>query len=191
MSPLHDSSVTKLAALVKAGEVSCRDVVDAHLGRIAALNGRINAVTVVLADDARRAAERLDAERRSGKVRPLHGVPFTVKETLDCVGTPTTHGIPALRDALPFLDAPVVSRLRDAGAILIGRTNTSEMGMRLGADNPLRGLTRNPRDPRVTTGGSSGGDAAAVAAGMTPLGIGTDIGGSLRVPAHCCAVTTL
>lgn len=192
MAELYELPATRLAALIRAGEVSSREVVEAHLARIGAVNGHVNAVTVVLSDKALAAADMADRARRSGgAVGPLHGMPFTVKENIDCLGTPTTHGVRALSDALPYLDAPVVARMKAAGAILIGRTNMSEMGLRLCADNPLRGRTRNPWNPRLTAGGSSGGDAAAVATGMTPLGIGTDMGGSLRVPAHCCGVATL
>jgi amidase len=118
-------------------------------------------------------------------------VPFTVKENLDCVGSATTHGVAALREALPYLDAPVVARLKAAGAIPIGRTNLSEMGLRLCTVNPLHGRTLNPYDRKLTVSGSSGGDAAAVATGMVPIGIGGDIGGSLRLPAQCCGVATL
>jgi amidase len=192
MSDLHSRTASQLASLIREGQVSSREVVQAHLARIEALNARVNAVTVVLAESALAAADRADRLRGSGgAIGALHGVPFTVKENLDCLGSPTTHGLPALGAAMPYLDAPVVARMKAAGAIPIGRTNLSEMGLRLGADNPLRGLTRNPWDPRLTAGGSSGGDAAAVATGMTPLGLGTDLGGSLRVPAHCCGVFTL
>lgn len=118
-------------------------------------------------------------------------MPFTVKESIDCLGTATTFGLRARLEAKPFLDAPAVARMKAAGAIPIGRTNMSELGIRLSTDNPLRGRTRNPLDMRVTAGGSSGGDAVAVATGMTPIGIGSDIGGSLRVPAHCCGVLAL
>jgi amidase len=192
MAELHARTATELAALIRAGEVSSREVVEAHLARIEAVNGRINAVTVVLSEPALAAADLADSARRSGRaLGPLHGVPFTIKENIDCLGSATTHGVRALRDAMPYLDAPVVARMKAAGAIPIGRTNMSEMGLRLCSDNPLRGRARNPWNPRLTAGGSSGGDAAAVATGMTPLGIGTDMGGSLRVPAFCCGVATL
>jgi amidase len=192
MAALYELSATELAHLIRAGEVSSREVVAAHLARIEALNPRVNAVTVVLSEAALAAADRADRAHRAGQsLGPLHGVPFTVKESLDCVGTPTTYGVPALRDAMPRLDAPIVARMKAAGAIPIGRTNLSEMGLRLCTDNPLRGRTQNPWDRRVTAGGSSGGDAAAVATGMAPIGLGSDMGGSLRVPAHCCGVAAL
>lgn len=192
MPELYECTATTLAAMIRAGEVSCREVVDAHLARIDAVNPRINAVTVVLSESARAAANLADRVQRAGEaLGALHGVPFTVKENVDCLGTPTTHGVRALAEAVPYSDAPVVARMKAAGAIPIGRTNLSELGLRLCTDNPLRGRTLNPLDPALTVGGSSGGDAAAVATRMTPIGLGTDIGGSLRIPAHCCGVATL
>lgn len=186
--PLYEYTATELAALTRAGEVSCREVVLAHLERIEAVNGSINAVTRVLRDSALAAAEASD---RAGVRGPLHGVPFTVKESLDCLESPTTMGVPALKSRLPYADAPAVARLKAAGAIPVGRTNLSEMGMRLDTDNPLHGRTRNPLVAYLTAGGSSGGDAAAVATGMAPLGLGNDMGGSLRIPAFACGVAAL
>src|SRR5215211_1491439 len=131
MAELYKCTATRLAALIRAGEVSCRDVVEAHLARIDAVNGHVNAVTVVLSDAALAAADLADSARRSGgPMGPLHGVPFTVKENIDCLGTATTHGVRALSDAMPYLDAPIVARMKAAGAILIGRANLSEMGLR-------------------------------------------------------------
>ena len=163
-------------------------MVEAHLARIDEVNGYLGAVTVTLRDAALAAADACD---RSDPRGPLHGVPFTVKENLDCFGSATTHGLPVLRDALPSSDAPAVARLKAAGAIPIARTNQSELGLRLCTVNPLRGRTLNPYDRKLTVGGSSGGDAAAVATGMTPLGLGNDMGGSLRIPAQCCGVAAL
>jgi amidase len=188
MPRLFEYSAASLAKLIRSREVSSREVVESHLARIDEVNGHVAAIAVTLRDSALTAADACD---RSGGDGPLHGVPFTVKENLDCVGSATTHGLPALRDALPYLDAPAVARMKAAGAILIGRTNMSEMGLRLCTVNPLRGRTLNPYAPKLTVGGSSGGDAAAVATGMVPLGIGSDMGGSLRVPAQCCGVATL
>lgn len=188
---LHARTAGALATAIRAGEVSSREVVDAHLARIDAINPALNALTVVLATAARMAADAADRARAAGaRLGSLHGVPFTVKGNIDCLGTPTTHGVRALAAAMPYLDAPAVARLKAAGGIPIGRGNLSELGLRLDTDNPLYGRTRNPWDARVTAGGSSGGDAVAVATGMTPLGLGTDIGGSLRVPAVCCGVAT-
>jgi amidase len=178
----------ELAALIRSKQVSSREVVQSHLDRIAAVNDKVNAVTVTLAESALLAADRADASRPSG---PLHGVPFTIKENIDCTGSATTQGLPALAAALPAVDAPVVARMKAAGAIPLGRTNLPEMGLRVTTDNPLRGRTNNPWDPTRTAGGSSGGEGAALATGMTPIGLGNDIGGSLRNPAYCCGVTAL
>lgn len=190
--PLHERTASELVALLQAGEVSCREVVLAHLARIDAMNPEVHAITLVLADQALAAANAADAQRRTGaELPPLFGVPFTVKETFDCVGSPTTQGVPALRDALPYVDAPIVTRMKAAGAIPLGRTNMSELGLRVATDNPLRGRTHNPFSRRLTVGGSSGGDAAAVATQMAPIGLGADMGGSLRIPAFACGVAAL
>jgi amidase len=181
-----------LAAAVAARQLSARDVVEAFLQRIEAVNPAVNAVTVVLAEEARAAAGAADRAVAAGlPLGPLHGVPFTVKENIDLLGTATTHGVVAFEDALPTADAPAPARLRAAGAIPIGRTNLPEFGARWHTDNALRGATRNPWDAGRTPGGSSGGEAAALATGMTPLGLGNDLGGSLRIPAHCCGVAAL
>jgi amidase len=185
---LHERTALELARLVSDGAVSCRDVVEAHLARIEALEPRQGAVVLPLQGAARAAA---DAADRSPTRGPLQGVPFTVKVTIDCLGSPTTLGLSALRDALPYADAPAVERLKAAGAILIGRTNSSELALRLCTVSPLHGRTLNPFDPALTIGGSSGGDACAVATGMAPIGLGIDMGGSLRVPARCAGVATL
>lgn len=192
-APLHTLDATTLAALIRARAVTSREVVEAHLARVDAHDLATNAIACDLRATALAAADRADAltARPTGPLGPLHGVPYTLKENIDLIGSATTHGVRALRDARPYLDAPVVTRLRAAGAIPLARTNQSEMGLRLHTDNPLRGATRNPLDARLTPGGSSGGDAAAVATGMTPLGIGNDIGGSVRLPAHCCGVAAL
>ncbi|MCX7055273.1 MAG: amidase [Proteobacteria bacterium] len=178
----------ELAALIRSRQVSSREVVQSHLDRIAAVNGKVNAITVTLAESALLAADRADAAAPTG---PLHGVPFTIKENIDCTGSATTHGLPALAAAMPAVDAPVVARMKAAGAIPLGRTNLPEMGLRITTDNPLRGRTSNPWNPSRTAGGSSGGEGAALATGMTPIGLGNDIGGSLRNPAYCCGIAAL
>lgn len=188
MTRLHSCGALELARRIRAREVSSREVVEAHLARIDAVNGRLAAITVTLADAALAAADAADRSEPRGA---LHGVPFSVKENIDCFGSATTHGLPSLRDALPYADAPAGARLKAAGAIPIARTNLSELGLRLCSENPLRGRTLNPYDRKLSVGGSSGGDAAAVATGMVPLGLGGDIGGSLRVPAECCGVAAL
>ncbi len=197
MSPLADKplwqwSASALAEAVREKRVSSAAVVQAHLDRIEAVNPRVNAVTLVLDKDALRLARVADAKVTAGEdLGPLHGVPITVKENMDLVGSATTHGIAAMKDAYPQEDAPVVTHLKAAGAIPIGRTNLPDFGLRWHTDNDLYGATLNPWDPSRTPGGSSGGEAAALATGMSPLGVGGDMGGSLRYPAQCCGIAAL
>lgn len=192
MGALWQQSARGLAAKIAAREVSSREVIEAHLARIAAVNDKLNAVVLVLADSAREAADAADAKVKSGvPLGPLHGVPITVKANVDLVGSPTTHGVPAFAEAFPSEDAPVTERMKAAGAIPIGRTNLPDMGLRVHTVSALYGLTKNPWNPDVTTGGSSGGEASALASGMSPLGLGNDIGGSLRNPAFCCGIASL
>jgi len=192
MTELWATGACELARLVRAREVSAREVVQAHLDRIAQVNPALNAVTVVLGEDALRAADAIDAAlRQDGLAGPLGGVPMTVKENIDVAGSATTLGIAALRDAVAGRDAPHIGELRAAGAIPLGRANMPEFGMRWHTASALRGTTRNPWSARHTPGGSSGGDAAAVASGMVPLGMGNDGAGSLRWPAACCGVAAL
>lgn len=186
MTALWQRSATELAGLIASKAASSREVIDAHLDRIEQVNGRLNAVTLTLADRARRMADEADAA--TGDRGPLHGVPFTVKENVDLVGAPTTNGIEAFAAAMPTEDAVTVARLVGAGAIPIARTNMPEFGFRVSTENRFRGLTRNPWDHDLTAGGSSGGEGSAIASGMSPLGIGNDIGGSIRNPAICCGV---
>lgn len=189
---LWRKSATELAGLIARGEASSREVIDAHLARIDDVDGHLNALTRVLGDEARAAADAADrVVAEGGELGPLHGVPVTVKENIDLAGTPTTWGVPAMAEAVATIDAPLVERLRAAGAIPLARTNLPEMALRISTNNPLHGLTRNPWDPEVTAGGSSGGEGAAIASGMSPLGFGNDIGGSLRNPAWCCGISSL
>ncbi|MEU4234661.1 amidase [Nonomuraea sp. NPDC026600] len=192
MAELWELAAGELARLIGVREVSSREVVQAHLARIAEVNPYVNAITVVLDEQALEAADATDRALRDGTAPgPLCGVPMTVKENVDVAGSATTLGIVALRDAVAPRDAPHIAQLRAAGAIPIGRTNMPEFGMRWHTDNALRGATRNPWSAGHTPGGSSGGDAAAVATGLTPLGIGNDGAGSLRWPAQCCGVAAL
>lgn len=178
--------------MIRDGVVSSREVIDSHLERIAEVNPSVNAIVRVLADEARLAADTADRALAEGElVGPLHGVPITVKENIDLAGTPTTSGLAILADAVAHLDAPVVERMREAGAIPLGRTNLPDLGLRVTTDSSLHGITRNPWDPARTAGGSSGGEAAALATGMSPLGLGNDLGGSLRNPAHCCGISSI
>ncbi|MEE4146590.1 MAG: amidase [Halieaceae bacterium] len=185
---LWRKSAHQLAAMIRDKQVSSREVVTSHLERIDAVNPRVNAVTVTLAESALAAADKADAGQATG---PFHGVPFTIKENIDCAGSATTNGLPVFADAIPAADAPVVARMKAAGAIPLARTNLPEMGLRITTDNPLRGRTNNPWDITRTAGGSSGGEGAALATGMSPIGLGNDIGGSLRNPAYCCGITSL
>ncbi|MFI1581277.1 amidase [Embleya sp. NPDC020630] len=186
-------SATAQAQAVRDGVVSAVDLVDAHLGRIAEVDPELNAITRVLADQARAQALRTDRRRAAGEVLgPLAGVPFTVKESTAVAGVPTTFGVPRFRDLVAAADAPPVARLRAAGAIPIGRANIPTLilaGMHTRSE--LFGDTVNPWHPGRTPGGSSGGDAVAVAAGMAAIGLGNDSGGSLRIPAQFCGVAAL
>jgi amidase len=185
MNELCNRSALELAAMIRSKEVSSREVVDAHLARIEAVNPTVNAITIVLADQARAAADAADRTEPAG---PLHGVPITVKENIDLVGTPTTNALTVLADAMPTSNAPVVERMLAAGAIPIGRTNLPELGLRIDTSNALRGRTGNAWNPALTPGGSSGGEGSAIGSRMSPLGLGNDIGGSLRAPAFCNGV---
>ena len=192
MSELWRKSALELAAMVRGREVSSREIVQAHLDRVEAVNPHVNAIVRLLPDQALAAADDADREVADGTLLgPLHGVPVTVKENIDVAGTPTTQGVPALAEAVAPVDAPPVERLRAAGAIPFGRTNLPDFALRVHTDSALHGLTRNPWNPQRTAGGSSGGEAAALASGMSPLGLGTDLGGSLRNPAHCCGVASI
>jgi len=189
---LWDLTANDLARKIADSEVSSLEVIDDHLGRIEEVNGWLNAVTRVLAEEARVAAKEADKTVAAGdEIGPLHGVPCTIKENIDVAGTPTTQGLPVFANLIAPTDAPLVERLRKAGAIPIGRTNLPELGLRVSTDNPLHGLTRNPWHPDRTAGGSSGGEGSAIASGMSPLGLGNDIGGSVRNPAFCCGITAL
>jgi hypothetical protein len=189
---LWRKSAVELAAMIRDREVSSREVIQAHLDRIEAVNPHLNAIVRLLPDQALAAADAADRAVSDGtRLGPLHGVPFTVKENIDLAGTPTTQGVPALAEAVAPADAPQVERLRAAGAIPIGRTNLPDFALRVHTDSALHGLTRNPWNPQRTPGGSSGGEAAALATGMSPLGLGNDLGGSLRNPAHCCGIASI
>jgi amidase len=192
MTDLWRRSAIDLARMIASGETTSAEVVDAHLARIAAVNPKLNAVVRVLADDARGRARAADKAVAAGApLGPMHGVPITVKENIDIAGLPTTQGVSALANMVAPVDAPVVERMRAAGAIPIGRTNLPDFGFRVHTDSSLHGLTRNPWNRERTTAGSSGGEAAALAVGMSPLGLGNDIGGSLRNPASACGIASI
>jgi aspartyl-tRNA(Asn)/glutamyl-tRNA(Gln) amidotransferase subunit A len=181
-----------LARQIRTKEVSPVEVVEATLRRIEALQPTVNAFITVTADLARDDARRAEAAVMAGaRLGPLHGVPFSVKDLLFTTGVRTTMGSRIFADQVPTEDAVPVHRLREAGAILIGKTTTPEFGHKPLTDSPLFGATRNPWDLSRTAGGSSGGAAAAVATGQGPLALGTDGGGSVRLPAACCGIVGL
>ena len=183
-------SATDLAGLIRRRKVSPIEVVDAVLGRIERLNPQINAYVTVTGDEARRAAraaERMLA-RRQATLGPLHGVPFSVKDLVATKGVRTTFGTRLFADNVPGEDAPMVARLRAAGAIMMGKTNTPMLGWLGATHNLLFGPTRNPWRLDRTPGGSSGGASAAVAAGLGPIAVGTDGGGSIRIPASFAGI---
>jgi amidase len=185
-------SATDLAGIIRSRQASSHEVIEAHLRRIETINPSINAIVIVLGDQALAAAQAADRAMGDGHdLPPLHGVPFTVKENIDCAGTPTTQGLKALANANPNRDAPIVERLKGAGAIPIGRTNLPSGAMRWHCESELWGATQNPWDKTRTPGASSAGEAAAIATGMSPLGLGNDGLGSLRHPAQCCGISVL
>lgn len=188
MNSLLFASASELARAIRSREVSATEVVDATLQRIAQVNPHLNAL-VALADDAQERAEAADhALARDQIWGPLHGVPMTLKDSLDTAGVVSTWGTPGRRNFVPDADATVAARMKAAGAILLGKTNTSEFTLSFFASNPIHGATRNPYDLSRMSGGSSGGAAALVAAGGTPMDLGTDTGGSVRLPAHFCGI---
>jgi aspartyl-tRNA(Asn)/glutamyl-tRNA(Gln) amidotransferase subunit A len=187
-----ETDALTLARQIRTKAVSPVAVVEAVLRRIEALQPTVNAFITVTADEARAAARRAEAAVMSGApLGPLHGVPFSVKDLVFTKDVRTTMGSLLFADQVPTEDAVPVRRLREAGAILIGKTTTPEFGHKPLTDSPLFGVTRNPWNLSRTAGGSSGGAAAAVATGQGPLALGTDGGGSIRIPAACCGVVGL
>jgi amidase len=183
---------TELAEAIRSKQITSQEVIEAHLQRIEAVNPSVNAVTVVLGEQALEAAKAADrAVVGGGNLRPFHGIPFTVKENIDLAGTPTTQGLKAFSGLYPSRDAPVVERFKAAGAIPLGRTNCPSFAVRWHCVSELWGANVNPWDRSRTPGASSGGEAVALATGMSPLGLGNDGLGSLRWPAQCCGICVL
>ncbi|HEY6888261.1 MAG TPA: amidase family protein [Solirubrobacter sp.] len=180
---IFELGAARQAALIRSRELSSREVVEAQLARIAAVNDDFGALRVVLAEQALAAADAADREPATG---PLHGVPVSVKENIDVAGTATTWGTQALRQAVAPLDAPVVANLKAAGAIVLARGTLPDFALRWHTEGVV-----NPVDPTRTAGGSSAGEAVAVATGMVALGVGNDLGGSLRFPSQCCGTVAL
>jgi amidase len=189
---LWAKSAVEQAAGIKDKSFSAVEVIQSVLTRINEKNDHLNAVVYNYADQALALAEAADKAVSSGQpLGPLHGVPVTVKVNVDVEGTPTTNGIPAFKDVIAPGNSPVVQNLLNAGAIIVGKTNTPEFSMRGTTDNPLHGLTRNPWSDTASPGGSSGGAGSAAAAGFGPIHHGNDIAGSLRFPATACGVATV
>ena len=193
VQPLTDittSSVTQLANAIRRRQVSSVEVVEAFLHRINEVNPKLNAVVQLDRDRAIAKAREADARvRRAERIGPLHGVPMTIKDSFDTAGTISSAGTLGRKTFVPTHDATSVKRLRNAGAILLGKTNCAEITLAYETDNMVYGRTNNPYDLRHTPGGSSGGSAAILAANGSPLDLGSDTGGSIRIPSHFCGTT--
>src|SRR5664279_1573741 len=182
-------SASRIAAAIRRRDISARETLESCLGRMAAVNTKLNAVTVDLSAAAREAADRADAAvARGDELGALHGVPVTIKENVDQEGCATTNGVVGFQGIIAREDSPVVAHWKRAGAVILGRTNTPAFSFRLDTVNDLRGRTFSPWSQTHTPGGSSGGAASSVAAGITPLAHGNDIAGSVRFPAYCCGI---
>jgi amidase len=192
MRDIIGAPATWLARAIRTKKVSSLEVVRAHLEHIHTVNPRLNAVVFATAESALKQARAADRKNtRKNVPGPLHGVPFTAKDIFDTAGLPTTAGLRMLRSNIPDRDATVIARMREAGAILIGKTNCPPGGTGGDSWNPLHGGTRNPYDIARSPGASSSGEAAIIAAGGSPIGIGSDSGGSIRMPAHYCGIAAL
>jgi amidase len=178
---------TDLAAAIRGREIKSRELLELYLDRIERLNAKLNAVVTLAADEAGAAADAADARTASGDdLPPLHGLPITIKDAIETAGIRSTGGAVELTDHVPARDAPAVAMLKQAGAIVFGKTNLPRWSGDAQSYNEIFGTTNNPWDVTRVPGGSSGGPAAAVAAGLTSFELGTDIGGSVRMPSHCC-----
>ena len=192
MNTLWKLSAVELARGIRERDFSAQQAMESVVSRIEAVNPRLNAITVDLSERALDDAQAADRALADGApLGPLHGVPVTIKENVDQQGQPNTNGVAAFTEMVASDDAPLVSNLKRAGAIIIGRTNTPEFSMRATTDNPLRGRTINPWAEDASPGGSSGGAAVAAASGMGPIHHGNDIGGSLRFPAFANGAATV
>jgi Asp-tRNA(Asn)/Glu-tRNA(Gln) amidotransferase A subunit family amidase len=192
MEKIIFATIADIATGIREKKFSPVQVVDAHLERAAALQPKLNAFVHLDVEGAREQARAAEAALMRGeRVGPLHGVPLTIKSCIDAAGWPTPAGSLLRKDYVPQVDAPLVARLRAAGAIVLGNTNTPEYLMAYETDNSLSGKTSNPWDVERSAGGSSGGEAAVIAAGCSAGGVGSDGGGSIRVPAHFCGICGL
>ncbi len=190
MSIVHQfPSAQDLVRELTSGRIAAVELLDTYQQRVQAVNPALNAMVVTRWDEARVEAEQADRARRDGQILgPLHGLPITIKEMFDVAGLPTTAGIRRRRSRNVTRDAECVRRLRHAGAIVMGKTNVPQFGMMAESDNPVYGRSNNPWDLERGPGGSSGGEAAIIAAGASPLGLGSDGGGSIRQPSHACGI---
>jgi amidase len=192
MNELLSISASKMAELIVKKEISSEELVRTHLKRIEEINPQINAVVNIRADGALDEARSRDADLAHGKIRgALHGVPITVKDSIETAGIVTTSGTEGRKNHIPNCDASTVALMREAGAIVIAKTNVPELCLAFESDNLIFGRTNNPYDASRTSGGSSGGEAAIIAANGSPLGLGSDAGGSVRLPAHFCGIATV
>ena len=191
MNELVELSLTTTAGMIQRREVSPVEVAEAHLERIARLNPALNAIITIAPDVIERARAAEAALLRRDEVGSLHGVPVTIKDTIDTAGLRTTSGSKLRMDYVPQTDAPSVARLKAAGALVLGKTNAAEMAMDYTADNLVFGRTNHHLNAGLTPGGSSGGEAVAIATCMSPGGIGSDLAGSVRIPAHFCGICGL
>ena len=189
---IYYKDATELAQLIRTKQLSSREVVQAHLDRIGAVNPKINAVVTLMAEDALKGADAADKAVASGvELGPLHGVPFTIKDTLDTAGVPTQRGSKLFAGFIPDKDATAVTRFKAAGGIPLAKTNIPEFASWTESDNLLTGRTNNPWNLERTSGGSTGGEAAMIAAGLSPIGIGSDVAISVRGPAAFNGIAAL
>ncbi len=190
MTDMYYWSAAEIAEHLRRGEVTVQEITEAQIARIEEINPSINAITTIV-DEAMDVAKELDAQGRPEDADPLWGVPVTTKINVDQAGYPNSNGVAAKSNDVADADAPVVANLKQAGAVIVGRTNTPEFSMRWFTSNPTNGISLNPWNPDITPGGSSGAAAAAVACGIGVIGHGNDLGGSLRYPAYCCGIATI
>ncbi|HWZ18541.1 MAG TPA: amidase [Ktedonobacteraceae bacterium] len=192
MDELIYTSATSLAQAIRDKQVSSQEVVEAYIHRIEAVNPQLNAVVQLTADTALTQSRQADVALARGEIKgPLHGVPISIKDSFDTEGVISTAGTKGRASYVPQQDATAVARMRAAGAILLGKTNLPELSLAYESNNLIYGRTNNPYDLSRTSGGSSGGESAIIAAGGSPLGLGTDAGGSIRVPSHFCGIAGL
>jgi amidase len=182
------SSATRILGALRTGDISASELTELFIRRIERYDGKLNAVVVRDFDRARQQARAVDQARARGETKPLLGLPITLKESINVEGLGTTCGVPEWKGFVSQHDAPAAARTRAAGAVLLGKTNVPPMLADWQSANPVFGRTHNPWDLGRTPGGSSGGGAAAIAAGLSALEVGSDIGGSIRVPAAFCGI---